>query len=235
MQTSRTTEAHFTCKHCKKVFVREHRYLAHNCKQMKRIEELKSPNGQAAWNYYQLWMRELKRMPPPANAFLTSKYFRTFVNFTNFTKKVSLPRPDRFIWLMVEKKYQPNIWTSDDVYSIYLEYLDRKQEPIDSAKISIKTLLNYATQHNIDVSTVFDTIHPNELQQFLRVRQLSPWLLVYSKKFGDFYNNKTTQEQRIILDALIQFDYWAQKKEQYKETHPVETETIKKYIGELNL
>jgi hypothetical protein len=198
---------------------------------MKKEAELKSPDGQAAWHYYQLWMRQLKRMPPPAESFLTSKYFRTFINFTKFTKSVSLPQPDKFIWLMVEKKYQPTLWMSDEVYVNYLEYLDRKLDPMEQAKISIDTLLALADRHDVDVSTVFDILQPGDVIQLLRVRKLSPWLLLFSKKFKVFFATKTNSEQQIIMEALIQPSYWENKMAQY----PEEVKNIKTYIGALNI
>lgn len=130
-------QARFTCKHCHKVFVLESRYLQHQCKQMKRDEEFRTPIGQTAWHYYQLWMRGLKRLPPPGPAFLSSKYFRTFINFVNFTRRVEMPRVEQFIRLMVTLDYQPTIWSNNEVYAIYLEFLDKKTSGIDNATLSI--------------------------------------------------------------------------------------------------
>lgn len=229
--TPRPMESRFTCRYCKMTFVTERRYLAHCCKHMKKEEELKSPNGQAAWQYYQRWMREMKRLPPPAGAFLASKYFRTFINFTIFTKKVRLPCPEKFIWLMVQKKYQPTIWTHDEVYVIYLEYLDRKLGPLEQAKISIETLLDYADQHRLQVDNIFDEIPPNELIQLIRLGKLSPWLLFQSDKFKAFFAKRTSPEQKVVLESLIQPSYWFEKMKMF----PEEIEKIKTYIGALHL
>lgn len=231
-QRSRPMEARFVCNHCKHVFKLERRYLTHVCKQMKKQEELKSPKGQAALGYYHTWMKQLKRTPPSPSTFLTSKLFRTFIEFVTFSQSVNLPRPDKFIWLMVQKGYQPTMWRLDAVYGEYIEFLDRKQKPLDQANLSIDTLFTYTTQHNnIDISEVFEVLNPNELIQMLRRRNVSPWLLLFSKKFGEFYRNKVTPEQKIILDTLIQFSYWKQK----IADHPEDVADIKKYIEALNL
>jgi hypothetical protein len=199
---------------------------------MKREEEMKSPNGQAALNYYQLWMRNMKRMPPPAAAFMTSKYFRTFVNFTLFSKKVDLPMPEKFIWFMVEKDYPPTLWTNDEVYSMYLEFLDHKTTPIEQAKLSLDTLYNYASNNRIEVDYVFDHLHPMDIIHMLRVRKLSPWLLLNSKKFRVLYATGVTDEQRIIMDALIgQPERWMTR---FKE-HSTEVETIKLWAKEFGI
>lgn len=217
-QRRATVEARFTCKYCHKVFVQEAKFLAHQCKQMKREEELKTPNGQAAWHYYSLWLRQMKRMPPPAQSFLASKFFRTFNNFVEFSKKVSLPKPEKFIWLMVQKDYPPTMWMSDEVYVMYLEFIDRRLSPIEQAKISVETLFKVADKHEIEINDVFTVLKGHDLLHMLRTRQLSPWLLLNSRAFKKLYVNDLTTEQRILMDQLIRPEYWGDKFEEHMES-----------------
>lgn len=224
-------ERRFRCKHCHNIFVLEDRYLAHKCKQMKRLEELQTPLGQTAWQFYQTWLRKQKRMPPQPASFLTSKYYRTFINFAKFAKNTQLPTPEKFIWLMVEKDFPPTIWCNDEVYTTYLEFLDFKTTPIEQVKLSIETLLGYADKNEIDISQVFEKLLPTEIMHMLRTRRLSPWLLLFSKSFKKMFKEKLTPEQKIILETLIRPDFWHKK---FLE-HPETVEKIKQYVQELNL
>ena len=224
-------QSKYTCKYCSHSFVHESRFLSHKCKHMKRLEEFQTPDGQAAWLYYQQWLRAQKRMPPPSKSFLTSKYYRTFINFAKHVKAVGLPKPDKFIWLMQEKTLQPSIWTSNDVYSIYLEHLDRNTSPVDQAKLSIDTLLNIADKAEMDVSNVFEKLAPNDVIHLLRTRQISPWLLLRSKKFKILFRDQASPEQQVILETLIRPDYWMVK----FEKHPKELAEINKYVAALDL
>lgn len=227
----RTVTASFTCKHCHKVMVKEAAFLTHKCKEMKRFEELQSPMGQAALSYYQRWMRVMKRSPPSANAFLDSRYFRTFINFAQFAAKVNLPMPEKFIWLMVEKKYPPTMWTTDDAYLLYMEFVDHQAKPMDQVSLSVKTLLNIADEADVDVSDVFDHITPAQLIHLVRIRQLSPWLLLHSTKFKLYFRDKLSDEQKIILETLIDPDSWFDRFDQ----KPKDVDKIKLYIKELNI
>lgn len=225
-------QAKYTCKWCHHVFVNETRYLAHKCKQMKREEEFQSPNGQAAWHYYTMWLRQMKRMAPSSGtAFMTSKFFRTFMNFVDWSRSVDLPRPEKFIWFMVHKDFSPVMWASDPVYAMYLEFLDRQVPPLEQADLSIKTLFKYAEKHEIDVSEVFDHIKPGDLIQLIRCRRLSPWLLLCTRKLRGYLTEKVNTEQRIILDNLIRVDYWAEKMEQ----KPDEVKQIRVLTKEMGL
>lgn len=220
----------YTCKHCHKSYVREQAYMDHECKRMKRERELKTPIGQSAWHYYQTWMREQKRMPPSADAFMESKLFRTFMNFSEFCRKVNLPLPSKFIWLMNIKKYPPTMWMHDEVYSQYLTFIDTKMPPVEQAKFSINTILDFADSHDIDPCDIFNVINPNELIHFVRMRKLSPWLLLCSKKFALLFS-KLNSEQQAILETLIQPDIWAEK----KEAHKKDIDLIKAYVVELGI
>jgi len=170
-------------------------------------------------------------MPPPAGAFTTSKYFRTFINFTNFAKSVDMPLPEKFIWLMVEKDFSPTMWMQDEVYSMYLEFLDHKTSPLEQVNISVDTLLTHAERLHVDVSNIFDQLQAPDIIQLLRTRKLSPWLLLLSKKFKLMFANNTTSEQRIILETLIQPERWITK----LKDHTKEVETIKILVQELGI
>lgn len=232
MQERRSNiQSRFTCKHCHKVFVLEGRYLTHQCKQMKRDEEFRTPLGQAAWHYYQLWMRAMKRLPPPGPAFLSSKYFRTFINFVKFARRVELPRVEKFIWLMVQKDYSPTMWMNDDVYSIYLEFLDRKTSGIDSATLSIETIIAYSDKHEISLPEVFNHMPIQAIIHLLHVRKLSPWLLLFSKTFKEAFIHRTNPEQKIILENLIRPSYWPDKFAQ----SPDEVSKIKMLVAEMGI
>lgn len=224
-------EARYTCKACHRVFVQESKFLAHQCKQMKREEELKSPEGQAAWHFYSLWLRTMKRMPPPAHSFLTSKFFRTFVNFVQFCKRVNLPKPDKFIWLMVQKNFPPTMWMNDDVYVMYIEFIDRKLTPTAQVKISMDTLIGIADKHGIEISEVFTKVKGPEIIQMLRTRQLSPWLLLTSRKFKKLYATEVTADHKIQIDQFIRPEYWGSKFDEYEE----DVEKFKELTAEMGI
>ena len=133
------------------------------------------------------------------------------MNFTKFVKDVDLPMPDKFIWFVTQKQFTPTMWMSDDVYTLYLEFLDRKVPPLEQAKMSMNTLLNYADRRDFDVAEFFDRVEPYEVMHMVRVRKLSPWILLTSKKFKQFYIERTNDEQRMILESLIRPSYWAEK------------------------
>lgn len=221
----------FECSFCGKGFVSEDRFLKHRCKQMIREEEFKTPIGQAAWLYYQKWMKEHHRQVPKSASFLHSKFYSSFHRFAQFVKRVSMPDVDAFIKLMVTRDIHPSIWNTDDAYALYLEYLDRRGDPTKHAEITINTLFDIADAAQCQVGDVFDVLTPPEVIQLLRERRLSPWILLNSKKFMQFYVSRVSAEERIMMESIIRPTYWAEK---FKK-HPEMLKNMKTYVMELKM
>ncbi len=223
-------EANYRCVHCGHSFVYEDRLLRHKCKQMIRKEEIQSPQGQAAWFFYQSWMRAKKHLVPQMKAFLHSKFYGPFIRFAKFVKDARIPDPEIYIELMVALDMPPTMWTSDQIYVAFLEHMDKKVPVEKHIRITLDTLFNYADDYNIEVWEFFDHVDSNEFIQLMRQRKLSPWLLLHSEKFKQFYG-KLSQEQRVLLETIIRPKYWG---EQLK-SNPETVQAMKKYVSELNL
>lgn len=221
----------YKCTKCGQRFSLEQRYLRHRCKQMKKEELFKEPMGQSAWIHYQNWLKAYNKLAPNADAFLNSKYFNSFVRFAEFAKKTRIVDVNLFITIMKDQDISPTIWTNDQVYALYLEHLDRKLPPERHAEISVNTLFDWADDHKIDVANVFDHMTPNDVIQLLRERRLSPWILMNSSKFKQFFVKKTETDHRVILESIIRPAYWKQKFAANVEL----VKQMKVYVSELKL
>ena len=134
----------FECKFCGMRFKQESRFMNHRCVAMKRDEQIKTPMGQASWSYYQKWMKAQRRSIPSIETFLTSKFYTTFMKFAESVQKVGLPDVDTFVWYMTEKKIQPVIWINNEIYTNYIEFLDKKADPYKAADRTINCLFKLA-------------------------------------------------------------------------------------------
>lgn len=208
----------FECQFCHKRFTYENNYIKHKCKMMIRDQELRSPEGQAAWMYYKDWLRyQRKRAPDDSMTFLTSKYYNAFNRFSAHVKALRLPNVDMFIKLMIELQYPPTLWTCDEVYSLYVQRLDAVTTPKELVNISLKTLFDLSVDYDCDISEIFEHISGSYVAQLLRERKVTPWLLLRSKKFKQFLINlsKSFPEQYIILETLINPSVWATRFQQH--------------------
>jgi hypothetical protein len=198
---------------------------------MVRDEQIRTPIGQAAWSYYQKWMKSHRRAVPSIETFLTSNFYTTFLKFAQFAQKVGLPDVEAFIWYMREKEIPPVIWVNNDIYASYIEFIDKKSDPSQQAQQTIDYLFKIASELQVDVSQIFDYLEPNDVILMLHRRQISPWILLHSPKFKQFLINKATDQEKVAMQAIIRPDHWVEK----KSKHPEIVAQMKKYVRELGL
>lgn len=201
----------------------------HLCTEKKRANIMNTPVGLRALEFYSVWMHTRKYTAHTA-AFTTSKYFDSMVRFVEFANKVRLPYPEKFIWLMVQKNYEPTMWCDDQIYVEFLEFVDYKLPPMEHVTKTISTLLKLSEAYDVDISQVFQHMRPTELLHLVRLRSVSPWVLLNCKTFNKFFQT-FTPEQRIIAESLINPNYWFDR----FDKEPSTVAKIKQYLDELNI
>jgi len=204
--------------------------MKHECPQMKRAKDINTIEGMAAYAIYSNWMKLQKRKVPTIETFSTSRYFTSFVRFFHHAKRLNLPSTDSFVKLMVQNTISPMLWSRDEFYSMYLEWIDRKQDPIDQAAITVETIYKIAEAAELPVNKIFSVLEPNEVVHLIRQRQLSPWLLLCSKTFKEFLVGVSDIDRENLFN-VIGYAYWADK----FEANPTIVQNMKLIATELGI
>lgn len=226
----RSKAYNYKCGYCGKTFMREHNYVSHHCQEMKRHETLQTTLGQTAYTFYSYWHKTCRRLVPPPTTFLTSSTFVSFLTFSKFVKTIRMPNPRTYIRYMVEKKIQPNLWTNDSVYIMFLEYMDNDPDPSEHIINTVKTICEISEKVDIDVVDFFSTLTSNEVAQLIRQRRLSPWILLQSATFKKWFCG-LDEEQQKHLETVIRPSFWKAK----FENNPKGVKKVKDYITELGI
>lgn len=204
--------------------------MQHECSEMKRAAEIRTPMGIAAYNVYSLWMSTANRKVPSIETFSMSRYFNSIIKFVEWSRKVKLPSNEHFIKLMVTMNMLPTLWCRDECYSLYLEWVDRTSDPLDQAGVTIDTLFKISEVSNTTVAGVFAFLNYREVMQLIRQRLLSPWLLLCSTEFKKFLTGLEGPERDELLH-LIGYSYWAEK----FEANPKVVEQMKLLAMEMGI
>ena len=192
--------------------------MKHACEPRRRAGELASPLGQAAFGYYREWMRLKKFSQPGSNAFVESKYYRAFINFARLVIDANVPKPDRYIALMVEADILPILWCRDQAYALYLGWLDKLSDPLELVKESVSYLMDIADSENVKLYTVFSHLGPQRVLSLIRQRRLTPWLLFCSQAFDKQVLKKLDSSQLIAFNAVVNSGYWGNRFDTEKTT-----------------
>jgi hypothetical protein len=196
-------KAGWTCHHCGRTLQHEKVFFKHHCQEKVRFEELRTPMGQAAFAYFNEWMRAKKRSPQSLETFSNSRYYTTFLKFANHVVKTKLPDPEAFIQLMCRHgNDDPALWSRDEIYSIYLKVYDKAVPPITQFLRTIDELKSLATDHHVELKDVFQAIGPSALSDLIRRRKLTFWGLMASSRFKQYLLSLGSEEQTWVADAL---------------------------------
>jgi hypothetical protein len=221
----------FECQFCLKEFKQESRFLNHICPQKAKHSLLQTIQGQAAYGWYCEWLRAYKRKEPSIETFADSRYFKSFIEFEEFLRKHQVPNPSFYVQLMSEKDISPMLWIRNECFHIYLDFLDKNATPIDHVNNSIMTLYQIQDAKEIvSLELTLYSISVSELIHLIRLRKMSPWLLLCSKKFGNYVTNLQETDRDELMKVIIP-EYWADKLQKNKES----VNDIKEIVHELEL
>lgn len=188
----------FECEHCFAVYKTEGGILRHQCKKKEKNDILKTKIGLKAFEYYQMWFK-LKRMRVHSiETFASSKYFNSFIKFTEYVEEMGLSDPESFIKLMIFKKMSPLHWKMREAYEVYLNEYNSIVTPKQQVDTSVNLLIKIAKNKKIDISEVFSELYPGEILDMIQHHKVSLWLLMLSPKFHECYAKYFSKEQKMI-------------------------------------
>lgn len=217
------------CHYCNKRLNSEMVFMRHACEPKRRMTELASPLGQAAFGFYREWMKMKKFSQPGAAAFMESKYYRSFINFAQLVMDANISKPEKYMALMVEADVQPMLWCRDQCYTVYLDWMDKLQDPIDQVQDSINYLLDICEKESSSLDKIFEHLGAQRVLSLIRQRRLTPWLLFCSASFGSLL--KTLDKSQLgAFNVVVNSGYWANRFQ--KDTSTVaQIKVIAKELG----
>jgi len=205
------------CHFCKKKFSSEMFFLRHRCDAKEKVQTLASPTGQAAFGYYNEWLRQRRFTPQTATTFLESKLFKTFVKFAQMVIDANIAKPEKYISIMLVADLNPTMWCRSNAYSLYLDHIDALSDPMQEVQDSINYLFDLCEKEewlNDDdtpnIKGVFVLMGVQRILSYLRQKRLSPWLLFCSKTFNEVLKHMDPSE-RSSLNNIINAEHWANK------------------------
>lgn len=193
----------WSCHFCERDFTHETSFMKHACREKQRLEELRSPIGQAAYSFYGTWMQAQRHTVPTIETFAESKFYAMFVRFAHHAKKTNLPDVPAFIKLMVESgKVPPGLWCRDNVYSMFLQAYDAAVSPETQFLRGVDELTHLATELKVELKDVFPAIGLETLLDLIARRKLTCWLLLASDRFKAYLLGLDPMDKDLLASAI---------------------------------
>lgn len=223
-------KGHWQCHYCNKRFGNEMMFERHHCKEKTRAEELTSPTGQAAYHFYCDWMRLRKFKSQSIDAYAASRYFKAFIKFSQMVIAAGINKPEKYIEQMVEGGITPDLWCRNESYTLYLKYMDEREDPIEQTISSIQFLMDLADKENIPYSEIVNRLGARKISVLVQQRKVSPWLLFHSATFLAMVKS-SSKDDMIAVERAINFGAWTER----LNAHPKLREQIKEIVREIGL
>jgi hypothetical protein len=218
------------CHYCVKRFGSEAVFMRHNCEQKRRAQEIASPNGQAAYGYFTTWLKARKFKAQAVEAFMSSRYYRAFLKFAAMVVAAGISKPDRYVILMLENGITPDLWCRDACYKIYLDWMDKQEDPLEQVQSSVECLIDLAEKEGVDYREVLSHLGAQKVLDLIMKRKLSPWFLLHSTAVQKFLKT-VDKEQLKNFDRAVNVAAWVERLEEHQHLRA----DIKHIIAEVGL
>jgi len=221
----------FTCDYCGKRFTHEKNLQKHFCESKKKSLLLKTKLGKVAFHEYKIWRKMCGYKSYDENSFLNSKYFKPFINFIEFSKEKAIPDRKGYMRFMKEKQISPLYWTNGLYYDNYLNLFDKFYSPIKQVEMSYNYLESLSNILECDLDAVVNNLDVIDLIKMITSRKLSPWFLLFHSTFRDLIRFRLDNDQRILLETVINVEVWKKK---FKD-NPEIVKKVKELVNYLKL
>jgi hypothetical protein len=221
----------FECSYCKTRFLNEENFKKHKCVQESRTKELHTDLGKLAFSHYRTWFDKRNIPPPKKELFIGSKYYKSFIKFAEFSKKMGIPDNELYIELMSQDSILPQHWYNEDVYDYFLNHLDKECNPETLIRITLQNMEKISNGFECQIKEIFDFLRPSDVIRLIQSRNFSPWVLLLSKRFKAFLQTVPNYEEKRLIEKAINVDRWKTLME-VKRNHIPKTKT---YLKQLDL
>lgn len=221
----------YECEFCGKKLVKKDAFDRHECEKLKRYKLCKTKKGFNAFDDYKYWLTAKGRTVKKLQTFMDSKFFNSFIEFQTFSAEKGIPDKKLYMDFMIGRNLSPMLWRSESIYQKFIEYYDSEVSPEFKVRLTLKTMMKLANILDCDIAEVFDNMLPSEVARLIYDRRLSPWLLLFSKRFKKYLHMLSDPSQYVMITTLIDHMEWEQRFRKEKET----VKKIKAIVTELDI
>ena len=223
----------FQCGFCKKSYKRESTLASHKCKIKTRLLAKDTRQGRIAleiWLKFREYNRfGVKKNIPKWEAFIDSKEYNNFMDFSAYLIKEKIIKQEEFIDELIKQSIPIKKWTTHETRKLWIQTSLRREHPDKAIERSILTIQDWADENNIEWTKFFSEVSVGRALLWIETGKISPWLLHTTYTFKNLMSRINDQDLMHIYD-IIDLRVWNAKIVKYKK----DVERIKSVFKEYN-
>jgi len=202
----------YTCKYCNKTFKRESSLAVHLCEKKKRWQSKDEKGVRVGFNAYLKFYEYTQHSTKKKSFmdFIKSPYYNAFVKFGRYCISINAINISYFVEYVISQNKKLDYWTSDRLYSDYLNKLLVTENPLDALTRGIKYSIKWAEKNNVDSKDFLRHGNSNVICYAITTGQVSAWLIYNCDSGTNFLENLNSDQTQLIWD-FINPEVWGNK------------------------
>ena len=202
----------YSCRYCKKDFVKETSLAVHMCEPKRRFQEQDERGVQLGFQAYIKFyeMTQGSARLKTFEDFAASPYYRAFVKFGRYCVDIRAINPARFMEWLLKNNRKIDHWARDTMYTEYLiEYL-RVENVNDALARAMEFGIDWAEQSGHPAEDCLRYGNTNAMVYAVTTGRISPWI-VYNCESGQRFLGELDATQIAMVWPYIDSEVWMKK------------------------
>ena len=222
----------FVCEFCKKEYNRERTLINHLCEPKRRWMQKDEKPIRLAFNswlrWYELTNTNKHKKTRTYSDFMKSKEYIGFVRFGRHVANTKMIQPSQFIDFVIKQNLKLKDWTKDSVFELYVQQNCRQEDVTTALERFVKLTEAWANENNQEWTDFFKLVNCSVALHWIRVGQLSPWILMCSDTVKHLWS-RMTDEQIKYVDKCVDLQLWQGKIAKNKKDTAFVKQILKEY------
>tara|TARA_B110000263_G_scaffold223406_1_gene213124 strand:+ start:150 stop:821 length:672 start_codon:yes stop_codon:yes gene_type:complete len=199
------------CQYCGAEFKSERTIMVHVCEPKRRWLNKDEKYSRLAFHafsrFYELTQAVGNRT---FEDFVKSKFYLGFTKFGMHIININAINPEEYVDFVIQNSVKLDKWTSDAVYNIYVQELNRKESADRAVERSILLMQKWGEEYDRPFNKFFKEVSKPLAIHYIKSGRISPWVIFNSDNGAELIDS-FSDEELVIINDYLDPTFWTRK------------------------
>tara|TARA_B110000196_G_scaffold262772_1_gene234779 strand:+ start:366 stop:1037 length:672 start_codon:yes stop_codon:yes gene_type:complete len=199
------------CQYCGAEFKSERTIMVHVCEPKRRWLNKDEKYSRLAFHafsrFYELTQAVGNRT---FEDFVKSKFYLGFTKFGMHIININAINPEEYVDFVIQNSVKLDKWTSDAVYNIYVQELNRKESADRAVERSILLMQKWGEEYDRPFNKFFKEVSKPLAIHYIKSGRISPWVIFNSDNGAELIDS-FSDEELVVINDYLEPSFWTRK------------------------